>query len=290
MRSGWKRSTSIVVSRRAQELECALEEDQVAAVVADDVLVEHPLGGDRLERRLHAADEDSGHGPRIPAATARAARTAELAQDPRRRPPDRQPVDRVGAVAQRPVADGPLDDLDRGVGQEPGHRRLDDPGDLVGRGDQRRAGASATATTGVTAKSLTGIQNRSSRPDDPDAGRVGIEATSSAASRSAVAAEVGVVRLGLAAREADLAAVVPVAAGALGQDDAGDAVVVRVEQDQDARPAGPARPGGGVRGGRSPRPPTRTGIRTSAGAGSDLGQVARGARGRRRNRIVERRS
>ena len=100
----------------------------------------------RLSRSIRSAETASngllvprmrifGHGPedtgRDRPLAHRLEDRAELAQDPRGRAPDREAVDVVGAVAQRPVADRPLDDLDRGAGQEPLDVRLDDAGDLV---------------------------------------------------------------------------------------------------------------------------------------------------------------
>ena len=133
---------------------------------------------------------------------------------------------------------------------------------------------SAIATTGVTAKSLTGIQNGSSAPTTRTPAATGSRATSSAASRSAVAGEVRVLGLGLAAGEAHLARVVAAAGRALDEDDAGLAVAIGVEQGQDAgRPPGPVRrrapwtDAGSV-------PPTTTGMSASAGAGRGRGRTA----------------
>ena len=71
----------------------------------------------------------------------------------------------------------------------------------------------ATATTGVTSKSLTGIQNRSRTADDPDARRHRVEADLLGRLAQGGRDHVGVLGLGLAAREADLAGVVAVAVG-----------------------------------------------------------------------------
>ena len=111
----------------------------------------------------------------------------ELAQDAGGGAPDRQPIEVVRPVAQRPIADRALDHGDRRVGQEAGDGRLDDPGHLDGDG-ARRGGRSARATTGVTSKSLTGIHIRSSRPTIRTPAATASRPTSSFASRKAVAA------------------------------------------------------------------------------------------------------
>ena len=112
---------------------------------------------------------------------------AQLAQDPRGRAPDVQPLDRVGAVADAASRRSPLDDLDRCGGQERRQRRLEDPATSRGRGRPAAAARSAIATTGVSRKSLTGIQTgrAARRPRRPP--RPASRPTSSAASRSAVA-------------------------------------------------------------------------------------------------------
>ena len=78
-------------------------------------------------------------------------------------------------------------------------------------------------------------------PDDADARGSGIEADLLRGLTQGGRGHVGIVRLGLAAREADLARVVP-ADGPLDQDDPGLAGVVRVEErEHRGRPAGASR-------------------------------------------------
>ena len=91
---------------------------------------------------------------------------------------------------------------------------------------------------------------------------------------------------------------VAVAGGPLGQDDPGEAVRVRVEQDEHRRPGARSGPVGGTRGGRCPPiPSTMTGITASAGGGKGVGQrrqpledeveAHRAGRRRVRRRLVE---
>src|SRR4029077_19293692 len=72
------------------------------------------------------------HGPRGRALLSPGEHRAELAEDPGSGAPDVYPVDPVAPIAERPVADRPLDDLDRRIAQEGGDRRFEDPGHLVG--------------------------------------------------------------------------------------------------------------------------------------------------------------
>ena len=143
--------------------------------------------------------------------------------------------------------------------------------------------------TGVTSKSLTGIQNALEQADHADAGGVRVERDLLGRLAQGGRGEVGVVRFGLAAREADLAAVVAVAAGALGQDDPGDAVVVRDRAGRGRRPV--ARPAG-RRGPRRAQVARRrrgpaSGRRPAPGSG--IRQVARGAARTSSKRMVGRR-
>ena len=63
---------------------------------------------------------------------------SELAEDPGRRAPDVETVDAVAAVAERPVTDRALDDLDGRVREERRNGWRQDPGDLRRVGVQRR--------------------------------------------------------------------------------------------------------------------------------------------------------
>ena len=97
----------------------------------------------------------------------------------------------------------------------------------------------ATATTGVTVKLLTGIHCIDSVPSDPHARRHGVEADLLGRLAEGGRHEVRVPRLGPAARERDLARVVPAAVRPLGEHEPGLAVLVREEQDEHrGRPRG----------------------------------------------------
>ena len=69
----------------------------------------------------------------------------------------------------------------------------------------------ATATTGVTSNSLTGMTNRSSSPTTRTPAATGVEPDLLGRLAQGGRRDVGVVGLGLAAGQADLAAVVAVA-------------------------------------------------------------------------------
>ena len=219
---------------------------------------------------------------RSPVRSARQDRS-ELAEDPGGRAPHQQlgaviGRDRIGAVAQRPVADRPLDDLDRGPGQEAVDRRLDDPGDLDRRGT--RAGMrAATATTGINANRLTGIQTSSSRPTTsiPDAaGRP----TSSSASRRAVATMSRSSGSTLPAGQADFARVEPVVRRPFRQDDPGGTRPRRAPRGRGRRRVDRSRPPGRRSVGRGHRSIPGSARPFPAAAG----RAARAAgRGRRRS-------
>ena len=192
----------------------------------------------------------------------------------------------VGAVAQRPAADRRARPSAIGA---PGRN-------VATRGSTIRATSAGEATRigrrvgdGHDRRHLE-VADRDPEPlepaDHPNARGVGVQADLLGRLAQGGRLDVGVVRLGLAARKADLAAVVAVAGRPLGQDDPRVAVVVRVER-------GPARPPAGSTGrGRRRRPggarrpsPCKTGISSAAGAGSGSGQSP-AARGRRTARVV----
>ena len=124
--------------------------------------------------------------------------------------------------------------------------------------------------------------------DDPHAGGIRVERDLLGGLAQRGRRDVGVAGLGLAAREADLAAVVPVAARPLGQDDAGEPFVVRVEQHEHAGRSSRVAPRGAASGGHRSIPSRATGMRIAAGAGSGSGSVASRSR-TRSNRTARRR-
>ncbi len=218
------------------------------------------------------------------AARRRSARQAQATTAPswlrmrRGRAPDGQAVDLVAPVAQRPVADRPLDDRrsarPAGSGR-PAARRCGRPRPATGESTGAR---SASATTGVTSKSLTGIQNWSSRPDDPHARGDRVERDLLGRLAQGGGGEVGVLGFGLAAREADLARVMVAVAGRpLDQDHARVAGRIGIEQDEDGRrsagSAGRRRP---AASGSSAADRGR-GITLAAGRAADRGRADRRA-------------
>ena len=119
------------------------------------------------------------------------------------------------------------------------------------KGDGARIGArSASATTGVTVE----VAHRDPHPVEPahdaDAGGDGIEGDLLGGLAQGGRGGIGVAGLGLAAGEADLARVMPVAGRPLDQDHACLALVVRVEQHEHGRRSTAPR---GARHGRRPR-------------------------------------
>ena len=122
--------------------------------------------------------------------------------------PHRQPVDLVvrrSAAASRRWSARPSRSARRaGSGRRGGSTMR---ATSAGARTSMRARARRGRRPGVTSKSLTGIQNWSSGPTTRTPAATGSSPTSSVASRRAVAVEVGVLGLGLAAREADLARV-----------------------------------------------------------------------------------
>ena len=147
-----------------------------------------PTSDDAVERPAKANPTDPAHRGRArPWVWIAGDDRPELAEDPGRGAPHVETVDPVAAVAERPVADDPLHDLDRRVGQERVDRWFEDPGHL-GRRTHRIGRRSATATIGAIRKSLTGIQTVSSRPMTRHPAAAASRPTSSAASRRAVAA------------------------------------------------------------------------------------------------------
>ena len=194
----------------------------------------------------------------------------ELAEDPGGRAPDEEPVDPVGAVAERPVADRPLDDLDRRAGRNAASGASRIRATSVGLSGQpgRR---SAIATTGVTRKSLTGIQTRSSGPTTRTPAASASSPTSSAASRSAVATRVGVAGLGLPPGKLTSPRVMAVVARRARSGRSGRRRRRRARRARAPRPAGRSRSGPSTAAGR--RPSVRTGMssagrRRAAAAGS----------------------
>ena len=247
-------------ARRQGSSAGGLEEQRFPLLLPMRLSRERRSGEDDLERVLGRAEEDAvvmpahdirGGRSALPASRASSdARPSWLsirAVAPR---PTRPSI--VGAVAEQPVADrSARRSGSRASGRKRRHRRFDDACHLVAaEAMQHRAGGRATATTGVTRKSLTGMQNRVEQPDDADARRHRRPSpTSSAASRRAVARDVGVVGLGLAAGEADLAAVVRRHASARSVRTTRASPPHRGQSRAQARPAGRAGPtGGGVRG------------------------------------------
>ena len=123
----------------------------------------------------------------------------------------------------------------------------------------------------MSRKSLTGIQTGSSAPEDAQPDRIGLEPDLLGRLADRRRGEVGVVGLGAAAREADLAAVMAAADHALGQQDAGVAGLVREQQHEHgrrARRASGIRTGTGVRDG----PARRTGVSFAGPSGQRAGQ------------------
>ena len=186
--------------------------------------------------------------------------------------PRRKPVDPVAAVAERPVADRPLDDLDRRAGQERVDRRLDDPGDLGG----------AATSVGRPAATRHDRRHREVADRDPERARAcpttrtpaasGVEADLLGRLAQRGRADVGVVGLGLAAREAHLAA-----SGGRRRSTARSA----------RRRASPA--GVRVDAGRAPPPAGRSaGRRAAAGAGRAADEDRHQPVGRRRQRLGQR--
>ena len=152
-----------------------------------------PTGPGRRRKRSPAGrrgDAATGRGSRSPdpAQDRSAQERPQLAEDPGGRAPDVEPADPVAAVADPPLADVALDDLDRRGRQEratAAPRRSRRPRRATATSAGRRP---AIATTGVTRKLLTGIQNGSSVPTIAHARpRPASSPISSAASRSAVA-------------------------------------------------------------------------------------------------------
>ena len=112
---------------------------------------------------------------------------SELAEDPRGGAPDVQPVDPVAAVAERPVADRPLDDLDlarpgRNASTGASRMRATSAGCGAAPGARR-----ATATIGVDPVVADRDEDRVERPTTRTPAASGSRPISSAASRSAVA-------------------------------------------------------------------------------------------------------
>ena len=180
----------------------------------------------------------AGSGPRATAARRRGRQDRpELAQDAGRRAPDRQAVQVIRPVAQRPFPDRALDHRDRRVGQEPRDRRFDDAGDFEGRRDQGRppfGEGDDRCHLEIAHRDPHPIQP----PHDADAGADRVECDLFGRLSQRRRGRVGILRLGLAAREADFAGVVAVPGGALDEHDPGDAAVVRVEQhEHGGRPA-----------------------------------------------------
>ena len=127
--------------------------------------------------------------------------------------------------------------------------------------------------TGVTVKFATGIHCIGSVPSTRTPGRSASRPTSSARLAQGGRDEVGVRRLGPAARERDLARVVAAAVGALGEDDARLAVLVRVEQDQHrGRPRRRSRRRPTAAAGAARRSRRTTGISAAGPSGRTLGQ------------------
>ena len=225
----------------------------------------------RLVPALRAGERASGDGG---SPTAGAEDRPELAQDACRRAPHRQAVQLVRAVAQRPVADRALDHAS--PARRAGTRATG--GSMIratskGDGDQASAAVPRGRRSVVTSKSLTGIHIRSSRPTTRTPAAIGSSADLLGRLAQRRRGGIGVLGLRLAAREADLAGVVAVAGRALDEHDPCLAVGRPGRAARARRPAGPARPGGGIRGGRSSDPPTRTGIITAAGSGSGSGSA-----------------
>ena len=135
---------------------------------------------------------------------------------------------------------------------------LDDAGDLGGRGTKHRAplGDGDDRRHGEVADR---DPERLEDPDDPDAGRLRVEGDLLGGLAQRGGRRVPVLRLGLAAREADLTRVVAAAARPFDEDDPGEAVGIGVEQGQDG--GGP--PGQGRRHRAAPDA-TRAGRRRPA--------------------------
>ena len=123
--------------------------------------------------------------------------------------------------------------------------RLDDPGDLGGRRGQDRA-TLRHRDDRVDLEVADRDPERVELAEHADARRERVERDLLGRLAQRGRGDVRIVRLGGSTREADLAAVVAVAGRALGQDDPGDAVVVRVDQDEHARRAPAASRGRGL--------------------------------------------
>ena len=160
----------------------------------------------------------------------------------------------------------PLDHLDRRTGQERGERRLDDPGDLAGTGDERRP----PVGDGDDRRDVE-VADRDPEPveqaDDPHAGRVRVEPDLLGRLAQRRRDDVGVLGLGLPPGKLTSPRVVAVARRPLGEHDPRLAVVVGVEQDEHGRRPGGRPPARAARRSGAPRPSSSTGIRTSAGGG-----------------------
>ncbi len=147
---------------------------------------------------------------------------------------------RVRAVPEEPLADKGLDAADLRGRDERRERRLDDPAHLGGRRRQdgrphghrhhRRQPEAADRDP-----------DRVERAQDLDLAAADVQPDLLGRLAQRSRGDVGVMRLGSSAREADLAAVVPAADDPLGQDDRGGAIraVARHEQDEHAGGRGP---------------------------------------------------
>ena len=204
---------------------------------------------------------------------------SELAEDPRGRAPHQQivaaPSDRVGAIAQRPVADRPLDDHDRGAGQERGRPPPQhDPGHLGRRATS--AGSAGDATTGSTRNGSPGWQTSSSRPTTSisAAGAPGRSPRRPRAGRSPP-------RRGRPARPsrraADFAGVEPVVRRPFRQHDPGGAVLARARRGRGRRP-GRSVSAARAKVGRE-RPSVSTGVSSAGSLRQRVGQLAQPVEG-----------
>ena len=199
---------------RVEDLVGGFEEQQVAAVRADEVLAEHRLRRQGLERALGGTDEDLSHaakdnGSPGPAALQPSASIAPSCDRMRAVAPHTDsPSISYDAVAEGPIADRPFDDDDRRTRQESRHRGFDDACDLgrrgcsrgrrVGDGDHRRHREIADRDP-----------VRRERSDHANAGLDRVEPDLLGRLAQGGRRGVGVLGLGLAARETHLAAVVP---------------------------------------------------------------------------------
>ena len=200
---------------------------------------------------------------------------AEAAQHARGHAPDRQPLDGVRRVAQVPAADHALHPLQVAVGEECRHGRLEDRRDLGGLRDHGRPPL-RDRDHGRHSEVRDRDPLDGELAEDADPACAGSSPTSSAASRRAVATQVGVLRLRAAAGKAR-----PRPSGGrrdhpLGQHEPGLAGLVGKHEHQHG-----ARPGSIVgRRRRAGRPVSRnTGIRARrAGRPAGRRAAARAAR------------